>query len=308
MADELHIVDRVDDLEQRVAAVVEGALPEMRDALRAIRIVTHTMVLTAEGLASQLSALFAASDAVMDLTTVVDSESVARLADMHGCVYINACLEVFAVDNNLSEWQRHDRFRRIQGQFRETMVLETGMNPGLISLLFSRALRDSGLSPDQVDTVHVTEYDTHRLRSDRARDDTFYNTWSPFGLFEEGSKKAEMAWRGPPPSGWVSEGHLIQHKSRSGCEITLTSVTPAWDDRQPDQWNFKPYRGFVVTHGETETISTRLGKEVKVAFVFRVCDDGRRGLARWGHNPAPKYEMMRGSDMDTTRGNHESRP
>jgi homospermidine synthase len=60
------------------------------------------------------------------------------------------------------------------------------MNPGLISFLVNRALRDSGFAAEDVDTIHVTEFDTHKLRAECRDENVFYNTWSPFGLFEEG--------------------------------------------------------------------------------------------------------------------------
>ncbi len=91
-------------------------------------------------------------------------------------------------------------------------------------------------------------------------------------------------------------------QTKAGCEVTLRSATPRWIDERPSEWQWVPYRGFVVTHGEVETISTRLGKQVKVAFVYRVCDDGRRSLAQWGHKRAPRYEMMKGTDMVDDQG------
>lgn len=140
----LHVVDRVPDVEQRVQRLVAEALPAMREALSRVKIVTHCVSLTADNLRAVLQPLFDESQAVMDLTTCCDSESIARLADECSCAYINACLEVFGEDEELSEMQRHQRFRAIRGSFRNTMVLEIGMNPGLISLLVNRALRDSG--------------------------------------------------------------------------------------------------------------------------------------------------------------------
>jgi hypothetical protein len=73
-------------------------------------------------------------------------------------------------------------------------------------------------------------------------------------------KRAEMAWRGELPVGWVREGHLIHHESRAGCEVSLQSVTPCWIDK--DRYEFRKYRGFVITHGEVETISTKMNKKV----------------------------------------------
>ncbi len=71
----LHIVDRVPDLDARVAQLVASALPEAREGLSRMKLVTHCMELTAQNLAEKLLPLFRESQAVMDLTTVVDSEA-----------------------------------------------------------------------------------------------------------------------------------------------------------------------------------------------------------------------------------------
>lgn len=77
----VHIVDRVADLRERVDRLIEGSLPHLQERLRQMRLETHIVSLTQQNLELVLSHLFEASAAVMDLTTVVDSEQVARLAD-----------------------------------------------------------------------------------------------------------------------------------------------------------------------------------------------------------------------------------
>lgn len=153
-------------------------------------------------------------------------------------------------------------------------------NLGLISWLLMRCLRDAGFADDEVDTVHVTEYDTHVLRADcKESNGTFYNTWSPFGLHEEARKKSEMAWYGPVPAGWVPDGHLITHSLCSGFEVCLQSVTPRWTSQTT--WEFARYSGFVITHGEVETISYRLGRNIKCAFVYHTCPDATESMQHW---------------------------
>ena len=296
----------MDDLQSRVDALVASSLPIVQESLKLnFELVCHVEKLDASNLEAVLSPLFRESDAVMDLTTCVDSESVARLADSLHCSYINACLEVFQESETLSEAQRHARFRAIRKDFKATMVMEIGMNPGLISLLVKRALRDSGFAAADVDTIHVTEFDTHELKQRDAN--VFWNTWSPYGLYEEGTKRAELAWYGDLPLGWEREQHLIRHKERAGCEVAWQSVTPVWTSKKKENpllthgnlllfagetdYELRKYHGFIVTHGEIETISTALGKNVKVAFVYRVCRDARAGLQKWGHSHAPQYKV-----------------
>jgi homospermidine synthase len=97
----LHVVDYVVDLETRVHNLITTSV--FAKQLTELKITLHKIRLTPESVKDQLLPLFKGARAVMDLTTVVDSETVARLAEECGCVYINACLEVFSEDDKLSE-------------------------------------------------------------------------------------------------------------------------------------------------------------------------------------------------------------
>jgi homospermidine synthase len=186
-AKKLYVVDRIPDLEEKLRGIIGSALPEVQQALGKVEIIPLTIDISPETVCTEISALVAESQALMDLTTCVDSETMARLAESHHCAYICACIEVFDDDPLLSEGQRHQTWRELKKDLKTTMIIEMGMNPGLVSLLLNRALRDSGIAPTAVHTVHVTEYDSHRLREERRGPDQFYCTWSPYGLWQEGT-------------------------------------------------------------------------------------------------------------------------
>jgi homospermidine synthase len=121
---------------------------------------------------------------------------------------------------------------------------------------------------------------------------------SPYGLWEEACKHAEMAWYGPGPDGWEKDTHLIVHKDKAGYEMCLQSVTPKWTSQT--SWELAPYWGFIVTHGEVETISHRLGKQIKCAFVYHTCPDANESMVKAGHKHSASYLMMEGSDVVNT--------
>jgi len=293
----VHIVDRVPDLSQHVKKLISNSLNIYQTSLQNIEFDLHCIELDQSNIRQHLFPLFQESQAVLDLTTMIDSETVAKLADECQCVYLNACLETFH-DGELSEAHRHAHFRNIKDGFVNTMILESGMNPGLISLLLNKGLADSNLDYDCVDTVHITEYDTHHLLSSRKSKNVFYNTWSPFGLYEEAIKKAEMAWplNLDPPNGWERDHHLIVHSNKAGYEVCTQSITPQWISN--NEWRWTKYYGFIITHGEVETISNKLGKQIKCAFVFRTCPEATHALQKWKKERAPVYQMMSGYDID----------
>jgi len=110
---------------------------------------------------SLLSPLFARSGAVIDLTTVVSTEALATLADKHGCVYLNACVELFS-KCSVSIQERHEAMRKLK--LTQTCLLEHGMNPGIVSHLARIGIKEAGLAAEDIDLIHITEFDTHILR------------------------------------------------------------------------------------------------------------------------------------------------
>eukprot|EP01127_Copromyxa_protea_P001875 TRINITY_DN11784_c0_g1_i1.p1 TRINITY_DN11784_c0_g1~~TRINITY_DN11784_c0_g1_i1.p1 ORF type:complete len:459 (+),score=81.14 TRINITY_DN11784_c0_g1_i1:54-1379(+) len=293
--DELIVIDRVDDLESRVKELCETSV--FANELQKVKVTTMKIDLNEGNYVSVLGPLFEKSGAVIDLTTVLSTAALATLADQHNCVYLNACVELFT-KCSVSIQARHEAMRGLK--LKHTCLLEHGMNPGAVSHLTRLGLRDSGLKAEDVDTVHITEFDTHVLFPDRKRDDVFYNTWSPFGLYEEAIESAELAWpvsKPVPCSEATRYEQMLVFENHAGYEVFMNSVTPViTDEGKFEGW--KKYQGYVVTHGETETISRLLGNEVVCAFVFRTPPDATESLLKWGREEAPRYEMMEGRNVE----------
>jgi len=89
---------------------------------------------------------------------------------------------------------------------------------------------------------------------------------------------------------------MLIFKDRSGYEVYLDSLTPVITDAG-DFEGWKKYQGFVVTHGETETISRFLGGNIICAFVFRTPPDATESLLKWKKEEAPQYVMMEGRNV-----------
>jgi homospermidine synthase len=223
--------------------------------------------------------------------------ALATLADKHECVYLNACVELFS-KCCVPIQQRHEEMRKLK--LKHTCLLEHGMNPGAVSHLVRIGLKDANLKPDDVDLIHITEFDTHVLFPEHKDPNAFYNTWSPFGLYEEAIESAELAWPAsqpvPCPEAERAEQMLV-FKNHAGYEVYTDSVTPVISDSGVFE-GWKNYQGYVVTHGETETISRFLGNEVICAFVFRTPPDATESLKKWGKEEAPRYVMMEGRHIE----------
>jgi len=294
--DELIIIDRVPNVALRVKELCESSV--FCKDLQKVKLIPHCLEINASNYVAILTPFFEKSSAVIDLTTVVSTEHLATLADKHNCVYLNACVELFS-KCCVSIQERHERMRQLK--LTKTCLLEHGMNPGAVSHLTRIGMADAHLQAEDIDLVHITEFDTHVLQPGCKQPNAFYNTWSPFGLYEEAIEKAELAWPAslpvPTPEATRVGEQMLVFEEHSGYEVYMDSVTPVISDAGVHE-GWKKYQGFVVTHGETETISRFLNNGVICAFVFRTPPDATESLLKWKKEEAPSYVMMEGRAIE----------
>ena len=285
---ELTILDKMDNLEQEVLKYKSTSKLNMDFKVNIIqgRIKKKNYI-------ELLTPLFKSVDAVINLTTEVSSKLLVLLADECNVVYLDAAVEMFE-KCFMSIHQRHKDMRELKTK--KTALLEHGMNPGVISYLCQMGESLCDFKPD---IVYITEYDTHVLKESDSN--IFYNTWSPYGLYEEITEKSEMSWCCKLSEEFKKKNGITQYDqsiifSKPGYMIILDSWTP--DPNQPFDTNNKGilYKGYVVTHGETETIGKRIGN-INCAFVFRICPEAQKGLNKWESSLAPKYVQMFGKDI-----------
>jgi homospermidine synthase len=267
----------------------------------------------------------------------VSSLALVEFCAKKGVLYLDTCIEPWAggyTDPSLTPSQRSNyalreaalalRARLPAGS--PTAVLTHGANPGLVSHLVKQALleiaRDTGtdaVAPAsradwaalaerlQVKVIHVAERDTQVSRIPKARGE-FVNTWSIDGFVGEGCQPAELGWgaheKALPPEGRRHEfgrGSAI-YLLRPGAATRVRSWTPLEG----------PYHGFLITHGESISISDYLtiaeGGSVRyrptVHYAYHPCDDAVLSLHEvagksWHLQPRKRLmmeEIVRGMD------------
>jgi len=178
-----------------------------------------------------------------------------------------------------------------------TMLADEGMNPGIVSLFALRGLEDMAKAAKDaasvadmqagryaaaaerlgVRAIHITERDTQTLRRPRPRGE-FWNTWSSIGLAAEALDPIQMG-RGtheaPPTAGAVDVRNMRLVPQR-GMDAAAWSYSPA--RRGPG----RRYAGYLISHGEANTLSAALsrpGYRPSVYFVYQPCLFGRASLA-----------------------------
>lgn len=251
-----------------------------------------------------LAPMLAPGDFLLNLSVDVSSVALMELCHKQGALYLDTCIEPWPgryTDISLSPSLRSNYALReevlaLRQKLKHgpTALPTHGANPGLVSHFVKQALlniaADTGLAISKptsregwaalaaklnVKAIHIAERDT-QVSSIPKRVDEFVNTWSVDGFYSESLQPAELGWgsheHALPPDGnrhAFGCGSAI-YLSRPGASTRIRSWTPLEG----------PYHGFLITHGESISISDYLthreNGEVRyrptVHYTYHPCD------------------------------------
>ena len=243
-------------------------------------------------------------DFLLNVAIGVSSVALIELCQSRGALYLDSCIEPWEggyTDARLLPSQRSNYAMRelalaLNKRRRDgpTAILTHGANPGLVSHFVKHALLDIARAtrlkvkkPDSrekwaalaeklgVKVIHVAERDTQSANPPK-RVGEFVNTWSVDGFAGEGCQPAELGWGSHeaqlPPDGRRHEsgcGSAI-YLQRPGASTRVRTWTPGGG----------PLHGFLITHGESISISDYLtvrdGEQARyrptVFYAYHPCD------------------------------------
>lgn len=263
-------------------------------------------------------------DLIIDLTWNIETLDLLQLIEKIGANYINTSVEVWdpydRSDKKLHEqtlYHRQMMMRETIGDFcggkRPTMILDHGANPGMVSHLtkelikkiwkerrkgvkrpahFSEAAADLGIR-----VIHISERDSQKDMTP-FDPNTFPNTWSVEGFYEEGTAPAELGY-GSHEEGLPHNG--LEFSSGPKNEILLRATGY---DVQARSWvPSGPITGYIIRHGEAFSISEYLthkkrGKEYRptVHYVYCPSEQAQFAIAELdarNYRMLPKTRIMR---------------
>lgn len=256
-----------------------------------IKILNHP--LTRENYRHVLDPLVGRGDFVLNLSVDVSSIALIKLCHEKGALYLDTCIEPWPggyTDPNIPASRRTNyAFREEVLDLRKgwtngpTAVITHGANPGLVSHFVKQALLDiagaTGRHGDDpksrdewanlakelgVKVIHIAERDTQVSNKPKMPGE-FVNTWSVDGFVSEGSQPAELGW-GTHERHFPRDGrqHDFGRKSaiyltQPGCATRVRTWTP----------EAKHFHGFLITHGESISISDFLTVRQNDRAVYR---------------------------------------
>jgi homospermidine synthase len=261
--------------------------------------------LTQENYRQVLEPMLGKGDFLLNLSVDVSSVALIKLAHERGALYLDTCIEPWPggyTDPNVPPSLRSNYALREEAlKLAETQrggptaVITHGANPGLVSHFVKQALLniaahtavDAGDPKTReewaalaaklgVKVIHIAERDT-QLSSKPKQMNEFVNTWSVDGFVSEGMQPSELGWgtheKELPPQG---------RRHEFGRQSAIYLMQPGAATRVRT-WTPKAghFHGFLITHGESISISDYLTHRVDgevvyrptVHYAYHPCDD-----------------------------------
>jgi len=150
------------------------------------------------------------------------------------------------------------------------ILLDCGMNPGLVNLWAWDCARKNNFNFDEITQVIVSEVDTQRPKIGR-KDGEFVNTWSPNGFLEEVHAPIEGH----------SLGEYFSDDTVTGYETISRSIRP----------NGKPFHGFTVRHAEAITMN-KLFPNATLMYIYKCPDEAIASLFEYNEVKPLESERM----------------
>lgn len=256
-----------------------------------IKFVNHP--LTRENYRHVLEPLVGRGDFVLNLSVDVSSIALIKLCHEKGALYLDTCIEPWPggyTDPNIPASRRTNYALREEVlELRKgwsngpTAVITHGANPGLVSHFVKQALLDiaentghqagnpqkredwAGLAHALgIKVIHIAERDTQVSERPKMPGE-FVNTWSVDGFVSEGSQPAELGW-GTHERHFPRDGRQHDFGRKSAIYLTQPGCATRVRTWTPEAGHF---HGFLITHGESISISDFLTVKQNDRLVYR---------------------------------------
>lgn len=229
----------------------------------------HHIKITPSNLKEIREQFFTKVNMVIDCSYNIDTLDLLKNLEPNTC-YINTSVEFWEEEDNTSKIsslkERQDEIKKWYKEKKRnlTILLDCGMNPGLISLWAYQAIEKYNIDPEKVEKCIISEYDSqiskrfysiHHSSSLSNRSipkGQFINTWSPYGYLEEVHSPLEGR----------SRGEYYLNNYYTGFEMKSYSLRPS----------LEPFVGFTVRHSEAITLKSFF-PNATLMFIYRSCPE-----------------------------------
>lgn len=190
--------------------------------------------------------------------------------------YINTSLEIWEDDTASELLTLKARQERIHNWYnhlkpKKNILLDCGMNPGLISLWAHDCCSYFKIDKNKVKQCIISEMDTQRAILPR-KESEFISTWSPDGFMEEIHSPVEGH----------SNGKYYCDKNKTGYQTRSISIRPSG----------QLFYGFTVRHAEAITLH-KFFKNATIMYIYKPPDEAVSSLFEYQvYTPITKEIIM----------------
>ncbi len=301
-------------------------LAEHRWLLNDFRWTHHQLALSPTNIRDKFLPLLENNDIVLDCSVNVDAIELMQCCSEKQCLYVNTSMENWQTPHPehldtdplaLVQRSLYERGLLARAKFIKpsvSLMSDFGCNPGIISLLTLRGMRDYAQHHEnkqalaliangeyaqaakllQLRLIHITEHDT-QIPTHEPDPSVFANTWSVDGFVAECLDPVQIGFGTHEPE--------IGTKPDKGPQNVRILPVRGMD---LCQWSFSPlrnqdgskFRGYSIPHGESGTIShflTCQNYRPSVSFVYRPCSTARqcvKTMREHGYKPPSKTHVF----------------
>lgn len=294
--------------------IIEPRTIDKNPVLKSYKYKHIQVAITKDNIDEVLNPVLSKGDIVFDCSVNIDALSVMKICNAKGCMYANCSMEPWGTGDswNIDKTRKGLYERSLcskiylgKRRFSDegpSMLADFGFNPGIVSLFALKGIEDMAKANHDkkalkaisekkyakaarllgIKTIHITEHDTQRLK-DRRFKQLFYNTWSAVGLIAESLDPIQMG-----------KGHHENSAPKGSVDIRNMRITPtrgidqtAWSYSPARTHNGGPFTGYMIPHGEANTLSHFLsepGYRPSVYFVYQPCPSARASISEMRSN------------------------
>lgn len=225
----------------------------------------------------QLSNILRTTTIVMDCSYNIDTLDLIKILPPN-VTYINTSTENWNAVTLPTLKARQDEISKWYNETKppNSILLDCGMNPGLVSMWAHDCCQKFNLDKSNVTKCIISEVDTQRAKVSRVRSE-FVSTWSPDGFLEEIHA----------PTEGYSLGTYYSNSETSGYKTVSVSLRP----------DSSIFYGHTVRHAEAISLH-KFFPSATIMYVYKAPDEAVASLFEY-QTPIPikKKRIMYSSDV-----------
>ena len=263
-------------------------------------------------------------DYILDFVEKISNNDYCKYATEHGIHYISTCEDTYDGFEIEILQERLEQYKHMGKEYSDaaTCILQFGMNPGLVSVLAKKAIRDIVYKAEdeyvvshrkqldellkqgnyakvsymlQITSVQISDIDTTGIQI-QEQEDTVYSTWNISSFLGETANRATLIL-GTDDNIEKWRSIIGKYDEKTGIAIlNQLAVETKYKTYGPDNY----FSGHLVTHEEIFSLNyylsyhnnDKLLYRPRISFIYKPCDAAMRSSVKMIQKALGKPECL----------------